>query len=649
MDNGQEEQEQEQQLPHDDPHDDPHDHLLFHTVAIDADGGADGVGVVGLALLPFQEKEVLEMDALENRCSGSVVTTFGWLANPSGCGKNVTMASYLNERGALRVPYSEKTFVTCRTAGRNTQTHLLVQQTQTYGIPFNAGGLPETPSTLWVCSSIELDRVRTSLRLFAPDIRFTVLKRLNDIKRLASPSNVTAASFHEDHIVDFIERRGISVVVVLDSFLSNYRRVFQRLAWNRIVVSNIFRNKTILGAFAGDDFVRRFFWVLQSVPEAMCGQYVLNTISRVALPNVRLGVFDTLQKSGTLWSVMIRTINLQLLGELQVEFERVEIPTAVVADEEMCVQQRADKILHDLSFSNLGGTYRYATKRAWLIDEARRSLDFLNIRGMQTVDDLQAFLIADVEACIAQASPPDLQAFQGKLTRLQRTSTEPLECPVCLTTTTTTTTTEPTEAAGGAEGGSEGAEEGGGGIGKKFVTIRSCHHKLCSTCCAILVSRTSPTVCPSCRQDFNAMHVLVPTEDVEAEANAIEALRQAEIASYGLLESRQDRIVRAVRTVLEQNPAANVIVTVESVEQTRHNLLYDLSFTDEELERVWTIGLCDTSFLLDANVSAPPGVNLCDVTHVVSCFPIADMSTFERTLSDFCMGYRKTVHVIEIL
>lgn len=624
--------------------------------------GYEGHDEGHFTLLSFQEREVLKMETLENQCSGTVTTTFGWLANPSGCGKNVTMASYLNGRGSLLVPYSEKTYVTCRTTGgprtvtttattvtTHTHTPLLVQQTQTYEVPFNPDDLPETPATLWVCSSFELERVLNSLRTCASDISFVVLKRLVDVKRLVDGEVITAMSFHEDHIIEFVERRAISVVVVLDSFLSNYRRIFQRVAWNRIVVNNIFRNKLILNAFTSDEFIRRFFWVLQSVPEAMCAQYIHNTVSRVSTPNVRLGVFDMLQKSGTLWSVMIRTNNLQLSIDLHMNFQRVEASpphpppphtplVRVAVLEEKCIQQRADKILHDISFTN----YRNATQRAWVIDEARRSLDFLNIRGMQTVDDLQAFLIADVEAMMSRALPSDdVHGFQGKLARLQRAPTEPLECPVCLVSSTATTTP--------VEEGEEEEEEESSTIGKKFVTIRSCHHKLCSTCCAILVSRTCPCVCPNCRQDFNALNVLVSTEDVEAEANTVDALRQAEIVSYGFLESRKDRIVRSVRTILSGSSNANVIVTVETVEQTRHNLLYDLPFTDEELERVWIITLCDTSFMLDANVTAPTGMNLCDVTHVVSCFPIRDTHVFERTLIDFCMGLRKTVYVIEIM
>ena len=270
---------------------------------------------------------------------------------------------------------------------------------------------------------------------------------------------------------------------------------------------------------------------------------------------------------------------------------------------------------------------------------------------MQTVDDVKEFLVRDVEACMAALSPDVHPVYQGKLARLERPQTEPHECPVCLTVEGSMGHEEGEEDAAGSAGsaGSAGGAEGGVGlIGRKFVTIRSCHHKLCSTCCAILVSRTSPTVCPSCRQDFNAMHVIVSTEDVVSEAMAVDGLRQSEIVSFGLLESRQDRIVRAVRAILAEHSHANVVVTVENIEQTRHNLLYDLPFTDEELERVWTIGLCDTSFMLDANLSAPTGVNLCDVTHVVSCFPIHDVISFDLVLTDFCLGLNKTICIIEI-
>jgi hypothetical protein len=594
-------------------------------------------------LFPFQEHELREMDRLENISTGEIVTTFGWLANPSRTGKAVTMAAYLNTRGTLRVPYTEKTFSHVRSTER--LTNLLVQKTRTYNMPFNPEQLPETVATLWVCTSFELNRIRKALRTFAPDIRFTVLRRLTDVKRLI---NVTSTSFSEDHIVDFVERRGLSVVVVLDGFLTNYRRVFQRVAWNRIVASNLFRNKVILNAFSSDAFVRRFFWVLQSVPEAHCADHISNIVSRVTTPGARLGSFDALQKSGTLSSVMIRTANLLIKHELHMVFVHVKNePSATNVVEEKCVQQRADNILHKM-IDGAGTSYRFATKRAWLIDEARRSLDFLDTRGMQTVDDVVDFLVRDVQACIAALPPEVAPTYQGKLARLQRPKTEPHECPVCLMVE------EHPEEPGGAEGESAGA--GGGSevvseaiLGKKFVTIRSCHHKLCSTCCAILVSRTSPTVCPSCRQDFNAMHVLVSTKDVLSEAVSVDALRQAEIESFGRLESRQDRIVRAVREILATHPDANVVVTVENIEQTRHNMIYELPFSDEELERVWTVGLCDTSFMLDANMSVPPGINLCDVTHVVTCFEVHDPLGFQWVLTDFCLGFEKTVRVVEIV
>lgn len=616
-------------------------------------------------ILPFQQATLVEMKRLESNCTGSVVTTFGWLANPSGCGKTVTMAAYLNERGSLRVPYVEKNYTSFRST-RTTNVaykNLAIQQSDTYSLPFNPTGLPETPATLWVCSSFELSRVRFALRTFAPDIRSVCLRRLTDVKRLLTGTTVvTSTTFHEDHLVELVERRIISVVVVLDSFLANYRRVFQHVAWNRIVVNNIFRNKTILNAFTGDDFIRRFLWVLQGAPEYLCtSTFQHNVVSRVSLPNTRLGVFDMLQKSGTLGNVILRTINYQIIDDFDVTFERTTIPSASAGDlvtskaaEKKCVQQRADKILHDISFTN----HRNASQRAWLVDNARRSLDFLNIRGMQTVDDVQAFLAADVESCIAQGPPEDILAHQGRLARLLRPRTEPLECPVCLMSEgeaeAEAEAVGESEDEGEGEGGSEDEAEGEAEpfverkLGKKFVTICSCHHNLCSTCCAILVSRTCPTVCPSCRQDFNAMHVVVSTEDVEAEANTVDALRQLEISTYGRVENRQDRIVRTVRTILAEHSDANVIVTLENVEQTRHNLLYDLPFTDEELERVWIIGLCDTSFLLDASVSAPPGISLCDATHVVSCFPLDNPYAFERTLGDFCMGYKKTIHIVEI-